>query len=65
MVKDKYDGVTTSVSTIGREPSEFAIIVDLPYLFALVMDELTKCIQGEVPWCMLFAVDVVLIDETR
>ncbi|KAM3251539.1 hypothetical protein P3L10_005609 [Capsicum annuum] len=29
------------------------------------MDVLTRRIQGEVPWCMLFADDVVLIDETR
>ncbi|KAM3202763.1 hypothetical protein P3L10_030388 [Capsicum annuum] len=29
------------------------------------MDVLTRHIQGEVPWCMLFADDVVLIDETR
>ncbi|KAF3620546.1 Phosphatidylinositol/phosphatidylcholine transfer protein SFH12 [Capsicum annuum] len=32
---------------------------------ALVMDVLTRSIQGEVPWCMLFEDDVVLIDETR
>jgi len=29
------------------------------------MDELTKGIQYEVPWCMLFVYDIVLIDETR
>ncbi|XP_070028823.1 uncharacterized protein [Nicotiana sylvestris] len=29
------------------------------------MDVLTHHIQGDVPWCILFADDIVLIDETR
>jgi hypothetical protein len=29
------------------------------------MDDVMKDIHGDVPWCMLFVVDVVLIDETR
>jgi len=29
------------------------------------MDEITKKIQGEVPWCMLFEDDIILIGERR
>ncbi|KAL6498008.1 hypothetical protein OROGR_028405 [Orobanche gracilis] len=36
-----------------------------PFLFAIVMDELTRGIQNDVPWCMMFADDIVLIDETK
>ena len=32
---------------------------------ALVMDEVTRNIQGDIPWCMLFADDVVLVDESQ
>ena len=36
-----------------------------PYLFALIMDELTSRIKEEVPWCILFADDIVSVDESR
>jgi hypothetical protein len=29
------------------------------------MDELTRTIQDKVPWSMLFANDIVLVDETK
>jgi len=29
------------------------------------MDELTLAIQDEIPWCLLFVDDIVLVDETR
>jgi Reverse transcriptase (RNA-dependent DNA polymerase) len=35
-----------------------------PYIFTLVMDEITKDIQEDIPWCMFFADDVVLINES-
>ena len=34
-------------------------------LFAIVMDEITRELQDDVPWCILFADDIVLIDKTR
>ena len=71
LVKDMYDGAITIVKTIIGETSEFLITVHLhqrstlsSYLFILVMDELIKHIY-DIPWCMLFANDIVLIDETK
>jgi hypothetical protein len=36
-----------------------------PYLFALVMNEVTRDIQCDIPWCMLFVDDFALVDESR
>ena len=35
------------------------------YLFALVTGEVIRDIQGNIPWCMLFADDVTLVDESK
>jgi hypothetical protein len=29
------------------------------------MNEVTRDIQGDIPWCMLFVDDVVLVDDSR
>ena len=67
-----YDRAITIVKTTIGETSEFPITVGFhqgsalsPYLFALVIDELTKYIQDDIPLCMLFADDIVLIDKTK
>ncbi|KAF3650530.1 Syntaxin-81 [Capsicum annuum] len=72
VIKDMYSGGKTRVTTTGGDSDHFPVETVLhqgstlsPFLFALVMDALTRSIQGEVPWCMLFADDVVLIDEMR
>jgi hypothetical protein len=71
-IKDMYDNVVTIVRTSDGDTNDFPINIVLhrgsvlsPYLFALVMDEVTRDIRGGIPWCMLFADDVVLVDESR
>ncbi|XP_070046510.1 secreted RxLR effector protein 78-like [Nicotiana tomentosiformis] len=71
VIKDMYNGAKTQVSTVGGDSGHFSVMMGLhqgsalgPFLFALAMDVLTRHIQGEVPWCMLFVDDIVLIDET-
>jgi hypothetical protein len=71
LIKDMYDDVVTSVRTSDGDTNDFPINIGLhqgsalsSYLFALVMDEVTKDIQGGIPWCMLFEDDVVLVDES-
>lgn len=72
LIKDMYDNVVTSVRTSDGDTDDFPIKIGLhqgsalsPYLFTLVMDEITRDIQGDIPWCMLFADDVVLVDDSR
>ena len=72
VIKDTYDRFVTSMRTVGGSTEEFSIRIGLhqgsalsPYLFTIVMDELTREIQGGVLWHILFADDIVLIDESR
>jgi len=64
--------VKISVRTSTGDTKYFLVNIGLhkgsefsPFLFTIVMDELTREIEDEVPWYMLFADDIVLIDETR
>jgi hypothetical protein len=72
LIKDMYDNVVISVRTSDRDTNKFPINIGLhqesalsPCLFALVMDEVTRDIQGGIPWCMLFTDDVILVHESR
>ena len=72
LIKDMYDNVVTSVRTSDVDTDDFPIKIGLhqgsalsPYLFALVMYEVTRDIQGDISWCMLFVDDVVLVDDSR
>jgi hypothetical protein len=61
----------TTVRISDGDTNDFSINIGLhqgstlsPYLFALVMDEVTRDIQEGIPWCIPFVNDVVLVDES-
>jgi Reverse transcriptase (RNA-dependent DNA polymerase) len=72
LINNMYTNVMTCVRACDGESDTFAIKIELhqgstlsPYIFTLVMDEITNDIQRDIPWCMILADDVVLIDESR
>ena len=67
-----YDEVMTSIRTPTGETNDFLIKIGLHqgsalslYLFNLVLDALTTSIQEEIPKCMLFAHDIVLLGDSK
>jgi hypothetical protein len=72
LIKDMHNSVVTSVRISDGDTNDFPINIWLHqgsalshYLFALVIDEVIRDIQGGISWCMLFTDDVVLVDESR
>ncbi|GJZ32301.1 retrovirus-related pol polyprotein LINE-1 [Tanacetum coccineum] len=71
VIKDMYEGAKTRVRTTVGNTNLFPMEVGLyqgsainPYLFTLILDELSRGIQEDIPWCMIFADDIVLIAES-
>ena len=71
-VKDMYRGARTCVRAEAGQMESFEVKVGVhqgsalsPYLFILILDELLKGVIREVPWCMLFADDMVIVGENR
>ena len=67
IIKDMYDGATTTVRSAAGLTEEFKVGVGLhqgsalsPLIFAIIMDKLTEDIRKDAPWDMLFADDTVL-----
>ncbi|GJY35355.1 retrovirus-related pol polyprotein LINE-1 [Tanacetum coccineum] len=71
VIKDMYEGAKTRVRTTVGNTEYFSVEVGLhhgsaisPYIFTLILDELSRGIQENIPWCMIFADDIVLIAES-
>jgi hypothetical protein len=72
LIKDMYDNVVTSVRISDGDTYDFSINIGLHqgstlnhYLFALVMNDVTRDVQCGIPWYLLFIDDVILVDESR
>ncbi|XP_022024107.1 uncharacterized protein LOC110924406 [Helianthus annuus] len=72
IIRDMYVRSETSVKALVGDTDFFSVKVGLhqgsvlsPFLFIVVLDELSKLIQETIPWCMLFADDIVLVVKTK
>ncbi|GJY99195.1 aminopeptidase M1 [Tanacetum coccineum] len=71
VIQDMYEGAKTRVRTTVGNTDFFPVEVGLhqgsaisPYLFTLILDEISRGIQENIPWCMIFADDIMLIAES-
>ena len=72
VIQDMYDDSETMVRCSVGTTKSFSVKVGLhqgsalsPFLFTVVMDQLTKKIRREAPWTMMFADDIVLTAECK
>ncbi|KAK3539937.1 hypothetical protein QTP70_019581 [Hemibagrus guttatus] len=72
VVQDMYERSRTVVRCAVGQREEFNVKVGLhqgsalsPFLFAIVMDQLSEEVRQESPWTMMFADDIVICSESR
>ena len=72
VIQDMYEGSKTMVRCTVGTTKAFYVKVGLhqgsalsPFLFAVVMDQLTKNVRKETPWTMMFADDIVLTAKCK
>ncbi|KAK3554531.1 hypothetical protein QTP70_024441, partial [Hemibagrus guttatus] len=72
VVQDMYERSRTVVRCAVGQTEEFNVEVGLhqgsalsPFLFAIVMDQLSEEVRQESPWTMMFADDIVVCSESR
>ncbi|KAK3571592.1 hypothetical protein QTP86_015323 [Hemibagrus guttatus] len=72
VVQDMYERSRTVVRCAVGQTEEFNVEVGLhqgsalsPFLFAIVMDQLSEEVRQESPWTMMFGDDIVICSESR
>ncbi|KAK3520421.1 hypothetical protein QTP70_024172 [Hemibagrus guttatus] len=72
VVQDMYERSRTVVRCAVGQTEEFKVEVGLhqgsalsPFLFAIVMEQLSEEVRQESPWTMMFADDIVICSESR
>ncbi|KAK3569817.1 hypothetical protein QTP86_005850 [Hemibagrus guttatus] len=72
VVQDMYERSRTVVRCAVGQTEEFNVEVGLhqgsalsPFLFAIVMDQLSEEVRQESPWTVMFADDIVICSESR
>ncbi|KAK3526825.1 hypothetical protein QTP70_034615, partial [Hemibagrus guttatus] len=72
VMQDMYERSRTVVRCAVGQTEEFKVEVGLhqgsalsPFLFAMVMDQLSEEVRQESPWTMMFADDIVICSESR
>ncbi|KAK3528845.1 hypothetical protein QTP70_011768 [Hemibagrus guttatus] len=72
VVQDMYERSRTVVRCAVGQTEEFKVEVGLhqgsalsPFLFEMVMDQLSEEVRQESPWTMMFADDIVICSESR
>ena len=68
LIQDMYDDISTQVRSPAGISEPFQVKVGVhqgsalsPLLFNLTMDYITRDLQPQIPWCLLYADDIVLI----
>ena len=71
LIKNMYHGSETVVRTAAGTTEPFTVEVGIhqgsalsPFLFAIVMDQLTEGLRRPNPWTMMFADDIALLNES-
>lgn len=68
-----YDEIVANIRTCSSLTNDFFFLIKIELhqgsvssvLSVIVINELTRAIQDEIIWCILFTGDIVLVDEMK